>query len=233
MYQLVTDDRPRQPDDRASRSTSRTSARGAPTGSRCCSAGSSCAASTAGSPTRSRAAPGSTTRRWTTTGYHLYDFDQTHILTVIASYQTEHNWTFGTRAALHERRSLHAVRQRDLQRQQRQLRVHRREPGHRAGAAVLPGRRPHRPPLRLRQVELHRLPRRPERHQPRQPRGAVPELQLPGLLDLDRAPDLPHARPEGRVLKRSPALRRLAARALARRSAWRRCVSGSTATIRS
>ncbi len=29
--------------------------------------------------------------------YHLYDFDQTHILTVIASYQTEHNWTFGTR----------------------------------------------------------------------------------------------------------------------------------------
>jgi TonB family protein len=30
-------------------------------------------------------------------GYHLYDFDQTHILTVIASYQTEHNWTFGTR----------------------------------------------------------------------------------------------------------------------------------------
>ncbi len=32
-----------------------------------------------------------------TSGYHLYDFDQTHILTVIASYQTEHNWTFGTR----------------------------------------------------------------------------------------------------------------------------------------
>jgi TonB family protein len=32
-----------------------------------------------------------------TYGYHLYDFDQTHILTVIASYQTEHNWTFGTR----------------------------------------------------------------------------------------------------------------------------------------
>jgi outer membrane receptor protein involved in Fe transport len=32
-----------------------------------------------------------------TGGYHLYDFDQTHILTVIASYQTEHNWTFGTR----------------------------------------------------------------------------------------------------------------------------------------
>jgi TonB family protein len=30
-------------------------------------------------------------------GYHLYDFDQTHILTLIASYQTEHNWTFGTR----------------------------------------------------------------------------------------------------------------------------------------
>jgi TonB family protein len=30
-------------------------------------------------------------------GYHLYDFDQTHILTVIASYQTEHNWTFGAR----------------------------------------------------------------------------------------------------------------------------------------
>ena len=30
-------------------------------------------------------------------GYHLYDFDQTHILTVIASYQTEHNWTIGTR----------------------------------------------------------------------------------------------------------------------------------------
>ncbi|HEY4393147.1 MAG TPA: TonB-dependent receptor [Polyangia bacterium] len=30
-------------------------------------------------------------------GYHLYEFDQTHILTVIASYQTEHNWTFGTR----------------------------------------------------------------------------------------------------------------------------------------
>ncbi|HXJ21128.1 MAG TPA: TonB family protein [Polyangia bacterium] len=29
--------------------------------------------------------------------WHLYDFDQTHILTVIASYQTEHNWTFGTR----------------------------------------------------------------------------------------------------------------------------------------
>ena len=32
-----------------------------------------------------------------TSGYHLYDFDQTHILTLIASYQTEHNWTFGTR----------------------------------------------------------------------------------------------------------------------------------------
>lgn len=30
-------------------------------------------------------------------GWHLYDFDQTHILTLIASYQTEHNWTFGTR----------------------------------------------------------------------------------------------------------------------------------------
>ncbi|HVY36869.1 MAG TPA: TonB family protein [Polyangia bacterium] len=30
-------------------------------------------------------------------GWHLFDFDQTHILTVIASYQTEHNWTFGTR----------------------------------------------------------------------------------------------------------------------------------------
>ena len=30
-------------------------------------------------------------------GYHLYDFDQTHILTLIASYQTEHNWTFGAR----------------------------------------------------------------------------------------------------------------------------------------
>jgi TonB family protein len=30
-------------------------------------------------------------------GYHLYDFDQTHILTLIASYQTQHNWTFGTR----------------------------------------------------------------------------------------------------------------------------------------
>ncbi len=36
----------------------------------------------------------------TTQGYpnwRLYEFDQTHILTVIASYQTEHNWTFGTR----------------------------------------------------------------------------------------------------------------------------------------
>jgi TonB family protein len=30
-------------------------------------------------------------------GWHLYDFDQTHILTAVASYQTEHNWTFGTR----------------------------------------------------------------------------------------------------------------------------------------
>jgi hypothetical protein len=30
-------------------------------------------------------------------GWHLFDFDQTHILTVIASYQTEHNWTFGAR----------------------------------------------------------------------------------------------------------------------------------------
>lgn len=30
-------------------------------------------------------------------GWHLYDFDQTHILTLIASYQTEHNWTFGAR----------------------------------------------------------------------------------------------------------------------------------------
>jgi TonB family protein len=30
-------------------------------------------------------------------GWHPYEFDQTHILTVIASYQTEHNWTFGTR----------------------------------------------------------------------------------------------------------------------------------------
>ena len=30
-------------------------------------------------------------------GYHLYQFDQTHILTAIASYQTENNWTFGTR----------------------------------------------------------------------------------------------------------------------------------------
>jgi TonB family protein len=29
--------------------------------------------------------------------WRLYEFDQTHILTVIASYQTEHNWTFGTR----------------------------------------------------------------------------------------------------------------------------------------
>jgi TonB family protein len=29
--------------------------------------------------------------------WHLFDFDQTHILTLIASYQTEHNWTFGTR----------------------------------------------------------------------------------------------------------------------------------------
>jgi TonB family protein len=30
-------------------------------------------------------------------GWHLFDFDQTHILTLIASYQTEHNWTFGSR----------------------------------------------------------------------------------------------------------------------------------------
>jgi TonB family protein len=30
-------------------------------------------------------------------GYHLYQYDQTHILTAIASYQTENNWTFGTR----------------------------------------------------------------------------------------------------------------------------------------
>jgi TonB family protein len=30
-------------------------------------------------------------------GYHLYQYDQTHILTAIASYQTQHNWTFGTR----------------------------------------------------------------------------------------------------------------------------------------
>jgi TonB family protein len=29
--------------------------------------------------------------------WHLFDFDQTHILTLIASYQTEHNWTFGAR----------------------------------------------------------------------------------------------------------------------------------------
>jgi TonB family protein len=29
--------------------------------------------------------------------WHLFDFDQPHILTAIASYQTEHNWTFGTR----------------------------------------------------------------------------------------------------------------------------------------
>jgi outer membrane receptor protein involved in Fe transport len=29
--------------------------------------------------------------------WRLYEFDQTHILTIIASYQTEHNWTFGTR----------------------------------------------------------------------------------------------------------------------------------------
>jgi TonB family protein len=29
--------------------------------------------------------------------WYLFDFDQTHILTLIASYQTEHNWTFGTR----------------------------------------------------------------------------------------------------------------------------------------
>ena len=169
-----------------------------------------------------------------TGGYHLYDFDQTHILTVIASYQTEHNWTFGTR-----------------------LRYTSGDPytpfvngifnANNASYECIAGNpdTARAPGFFQADVRIDRrfvynnwsftaVPRHPKRHQPRQPRGAVPELQLPGVRDFDRTADLPHARPEGRVLKRRPHLSRAGCSGRARsRSAWRRASPGSTATIRS
>ncbi len=64
-------------------------------------------------------------------GWHLYDFDQTHILTLIASYQTEHNWTFGTRIRYVSGDPFTPFVNGIFNANNGQLRLHPRQPGHR------------------------------------------------------------------------------------------------------
>ena len=170
--------------------------------------------------------------------WHLYEFDQTHILTVIASYQTEHNWTFGTRLRYVSGDPFTPFVNGIFNANNGSYVCIPGNPDTARVPRVLPGRRARRPPLGLQQVDLHRLPRRPERHQPGQPGGDLPELQLQRLRHVDRAAGLPHAGIEGRILKRArPPPRGSTPVAGARvRRRWRsaaRASRGSTATIRS
>ncbi len=81
--------------------------------------------------------------------WRLYEFDQTHILTVIASYQTEHNWTFGTRLRYTSGDPFTPFVNGIFNANNGSYVCIPGESRHRAGAGVLPGRRARRPPLGL------------------------------------------------------------------------------------